>query len=607
MLRTAPALLSLLLLTTCQNYVQETQPEWQPRENTLMTSWASEVTPATAHPEYPRPQLVRDQWLTLNGLWDYAITPRDSTPPETYDGAILVPFPIESALSGVQKTVSPDQNLWYRRTFELPPDWGKQAIRLHFGAVDWQTVVWINGQKVGEHQGGYTPFTLDITGALASRQREQEIVVEVWDPTDTGEQPVGKQALAPQGIWYTATTGIWQTAWLEPVPESYISRLRLVPDVDQSTLRVEVLTNDGAMATRVRATAQDKGREVATAEGAVNVPLTLPIPSPTLWSPDQPFLYDLHVELLDREGKVVDEVESYFGMRKIGVMKGADGYHRLALNNTPLFQFGPLDQGFWPDGLYTAPSDEALRYDIEMTKQMGFNMARKHVKVEPDRWYYWCDRLGLLVWQDMPSGGTRVKPGGTELIRNEPAAVQFEAELQAMIDEHYNHPSIVMWVIFNEGWGQYDTQRLAQWATQYDTTRLVNPASGWLDVGAGPIKDMHKYPGPGMPDPEAARVAVLGEFGGQALAIADHLWVTDLTNAPQHFNTSKTQEALQEEYLALIDQLKPLIRKGLAAAVYTQTTDVESEVNGLMTYDRALLKIAADTLRAAHEPLYQIP
>ena len=605
MQRPTLALLSVGLALACQPYGQETQPEWQPQENTLSSSWAADVTPATVHSEYPRPQLVRNRWLNLNGLWDYAVTPRGSTPPETYDGAILVPFPIESALSGVQKTINPDQNLWYRRTFELPDDWGNQPVLLHFGAVDWQAVVWVNGQKMGEHRGGYTPFSVDITNALADRRREQEVVVEVWDPTDSDEQPVGKQSLHPKGIWYTATTGIWRTAWLEPVPPSHISRLKLIPDVDRSTLFVEAFTNDGATVTQVRATAREGKQDVATAEGGVNLPLSLPIAAPKLWSPDDPFLYDLVVELLDEEGRVVDRVDSYFGMRKISIVRGAEGYNRLALNNQPLFQYGPLDQGFWPSGLYTAPSDEALRYDIEATKKMGFNMARKHVKVEPDRWYYWCDKLGLLVWQDMPSGGPRVKPDGVELIRSEDAAVQFEAELQALVDAYYNHPSIVMWVIFNEGWGQYDTQRLADWTSGYDTTRLVNPASGWLDVGAGPVKDMHTYPGPGMPTPEADRVAVLGEFGGQALAVADHLWVTDLTNAPSHFNTSKTSQALQEEYLTLIRQLRPLIDRGLAAAVYTQTTDVESEVNGLMTYDRAIMKIRVDTLQAAHAPLYE--
>ena len=607
MLRAFTIFSILLLIGACQAYVQETQPEWQPQENSIFSTWATDITPKNVHQEYPRPQLVRDQWMNLNGLWDYAITPRGDTPPEVYDGAILVPFPIESALSGVQKMVKSDQRLWYRRTFELPANWEKQSILLHFGAVDWETTVWVNGQKMGEHRGGYTPFSIDISDAITNRSGEQEVVVEVWDPTDTGKQPTGKQAMNPKGIWYTPTTGIWRTAWLEPVPESHISRLMLVPDVDRATLHVEVLTNDAATATRVRAVALSGGQEIASAEGAVNLPLPLPIASPRLWSPDDPFLYDLRVELLNDDNQRVDEVSSYFGMRKIEVAKGPNGYNRLALNGKPLFQFGPLDQGFWPGGLYTAPSDEALRYDVEMTKKMGFNMARKHVKVEPDRWYYWCDKLGLLVWQDMPSGDERVKPDGTELIRNENSAVQFEAELQAMIDSYYNHPSIVMWVIFNEGWGQYDTQRLTDWAQEYDTTRLINPASGWLDVGAGPVNDIHKYPGPAMPDTEEGRVAVLGEFGGQALAVADHLWVTDLTKAPTHFNTSKSRAALQAEYLTLIEQLKPLIKKGLAAAVYTQTTDVESEVNGLMTYDRAVLKIGADTLRAAHAPVYELP
>ena len=607
MLRDLSVFTVCFLVGACQAYVQETQPEWQPQENSIFSTWASDITPKNIHQEYPRPQLVRNQWMNLNGLWDYAVTPRGGTPPETYDGAILVPFPIESALSGVQKMVKSDQNLWYRRTFELPDSWEKQPVLLHFGAVDWETIVWVNGQKMGEHRGGYTPFSIDISGALTDRRGVQEVVVEVWDPTDTGQQPTGKQALDPKGIWYTPTTGIWRTVWLEPVPESHISRLKLVPDVDRAALHVGVLTNDAATATQVKAVALNGDREIASAEGAANLPLSLPISSPQLWSPDDPFLYDLRVELRDDDGQLVDEVSSYFGMRKIAVAKGPDGYNRLALNNKPLFQFGPLDQGFWPGGLYTAPSDEALRYDVEMTKKMGFNMARKHVKVEPDRWYYWCDKLGLLVWQDMPSGDERVKPDGTELIRNEKSAVQFEMELQAMIDNYYNHPSIVMWVIFNEGWGQYDTQRLTNWAREYDTTRLINPASGWLDVGAGPVKDLHKYPGPAMPETEEARVAVLGEFGGQALAVADHLWVTDLTKAPTHFNTSKSRAALREEYLALIEQLQPLIEKGLAAAVYTQTTDVESEVNGLMTYDRAVLKIGADTLRAVHEPLYDMP
>ena len=596
---------SVLLLSTCQTTVPETQPPWLVQENTLLTAWATEVDPKTVHDAYPRPQLVRERWLTLNGLWEYAITTRVGTPPEQYDGMILVPFPIESALSGVQRGIQPDQKLWYRREVLLPERWSRESVLLNFGAVDWQATVWVNGQKIGEHQGGYTPFSLDITAALRNRQQPQEVVVEVWDPTDTGSQPAGKQSLNPQGIWYTPTTGIWQTVWLEPVPQSHLERLKLVPDVDQSVLHLEALTNDASLADRVRVIALAGGEEVGMAEGPTNAPLTLSIESPRLWSPASPYLYDLRVDLLNDAGQVVDRVTSYFGMRKVAVARGPRGYNRLFLNNEPYFMLGPLDQGFWPGGLYTAPSDEALRYDVEMTKRMGFNMARKHVKVEPARWYYWCDKLGLLVWQDMPSGDERVKPDGVELIRNERSAQQFEAELEELMDGFYNHPSIVMWVIFNEGWGQYDTERLTAWAQQYDPTRLINSASGWLDVGAGRIKDIHRYPGPALPEPEADRVAVLGEFGGQALAVENHLWVTNLEKAPTHFKTSKTRAALQSEYVSLIRQLKPLIAQGLAAAVYTQTTDVESEVNGLMTYDRRVLKIPADTLRALHEPLYQ--
>ncbi len=607
LLRSVLWALSLLLLSTCQTTVPESQPQWLVQENTLLTPWAAEVDPKTVHDAYPRPQLVRERWLTLNGLWEYAITAREGTPPEQYDGTILVPFPIESALSGVQQGIQPDQKLWYRREVLLPERWSRESVLLNFGAVDWQATVWVNGQKIGEHRGGYTPFSLDITAALRNRQQPQEVVVEVWDPTDTGSQPTGKQSLDPQGIWYTPTTGIWQTVWLEPVPQSHVERLKLVPDVDQSALYLEALTNDASQATRVRAIALAGGEEVGMVEGPTNAPMTLSIDSPKLWSPASPYLYDLRVDLLNDAGQVVDRVTSYFGLRKVAVARGPRGHQRLFLNNELHFMLGPLDQGFWPGGLYTAPSDQALRYDVEMTKEMGFNMARKHVKVEPARWYYWCDKLGLLVWQDMPSGDERVKPDGVELIRNERSAKQFEAELEELMDHFYNHPSIVMWVIFNEGWGQYDTERLTAWAEGYDSTRLINPASGWLDVGAGRIKDIHRYPGPALPEPEANRVAVLGEFGGQALAVDNHLWVTNLEKAPTHFKTSKTPAALQTEYATLIDELKPLIEQGLAAAVYTQTTDVESEVNGLMTYDRAVLKIPADTLRALHQPLYNTP
>jgi beta-galactosidase/beta-glucuronidase len=598
-------LLLTFFLVHCQPQAeQEAPPEWKPQPASIMTRWAEDVAPNNAYPEYPRPQMVREQWMNLNGLWEYAITDKEGSMPVEYEGSILVPFPIESSLSGVKKMVQPNQKLWYRRTFQVPNDWRADHLLLHFGAVDWEATVWLNGQKVGEHRGGYDPFTVEITGATSAAD-EHELIVEVWDPTDEGKQPTGKQTLNPRGIWYTPTTGIWQTVWLEPVPESHIERIKLVPDIDEETLTVEVQTNDEATATSIRLVAVDNGQEVVSQEGSDNLPVSLAIPSPKLWSPDNPFLYDLTVELRDENGNVVDQIQSYFGMRKISVEKADDGYNRLFLNNEPLFQIGPLDQGFWPDGLYTAPSDAALKYDVEITKKMGFNMARKHVKVEPARWYYWCDKLGLLVWQDMPSGEERVRRDGEEIQRTAESAEQFETELQELIDDFYNHPSIVMWVIFNEGWGQYNTAELTDWAKEYDPTRLINSASGWLDLGTGDVSDMHSYPGPDMPEVEDVRVAVLGEFGGQALVVPDHLWVADLSKAPTHFETSTSADSLLMAYNGLYIPLDSLKQKGLAAAVYTQTTDVESEVNGLLTYDRAVIKMDLDTLQAIHGKLYE--
>ena len=389
----------LLIFANCQRPVEEeAPPAWQPQPISIMTQWSEDVSPTNAHQEYPRPQMVREQWLNLNGLWEYAITDKDGGMPNEYQGNILVPYPIESALSGVQQMVQPNQKLWYRRTFTVPEDWSGENLLLHFGAVDWEATIYVNGQKVGVHRGGYDPFNFEISGATSAKN-EHELIVEVWDPTDEGKQPTGKQTLNPRGIWYTPTTGIWQTAWLEPAPSSYIEHFRLIPNIDEETLTVEIQTNDESTASNIQLTASDNGQAVATQQGNENLPISLSIPTPKLWSPDNPFLYDLAIELTDSDGNVVDQVQSYFGRRKISVEKADDGYNRLFLNNEPLFQLGPLDQGFWPDGLYTAPTDEALKYDVEATKQMGFNMARKHVKVEPARWYYWCDKMGLLVWQ----------------------------------------------------------------------------------------------------------------------------------------------------------------------------------------------------------------
>lgn len=592
-----------LLLITAGLFVSGVgATDYKPTEGRLMTRWAKDVTPANAHQEYPRPQMVRKEWLNLNGLWEYAIWPKDQNQPAKFDGTILVPFPVESALSGVMKHVGEMNRLWYRRTFKLPKDWAGRRVLLHFGAVDWDATVWVNGKQVGTHRGGYDPFTFDITDAMRT-SGPQEIVVSVWDPTDAGWQPRGKQVRKPESIWYTAVTGIWQTVWLEPVSGAGIMQFQLTPDVDAGVLRI---TAGGPLAEgrfTVEAAALEEGREVSSAEGTRGGEFSLPIPYAKLWSPDSPFLYDLKV-VVKRDGQVIDQVAGYFAMRKIEVKKDESGINRLFLNNKPLFQYGPLDQGWWPDGLYTAPTDEALRYDIEVMKQLGFNMARKHVKVEPDRWYYWCDRLGLLVWQDMPSGDRFIGGGDPDIKRTEKSAKQFEQELTSVINAFYDHPCIVMWVPFNEGWGQYDMPRIVDLIRKTDPTRLINNASGWTDRGVGDVHDIHSYPGPAAPPVEPNRAAVLGEFGGLGLPIRGHTWHNENNWG---YRTYKTSEELTEAYVELIDNLRLLILKGLSAGVYTQITDVEIEVNGLMTYDRAMIKMDADKVTAANQRLYLPP
>ncbi len=576
--------------------------QWKAQPGPLATKWAADVSPEKALPEYPRPQLVRPDWQNLNGLWSYAITPRPAAQPEKWDGQILVPFAVESALSGVMKRVDESQRLWYRRTFEVPAKWAGRRVLLHFGAVDWETTVTVNGKEVGQHRGGYDPFTFDITDALKAGS-EQELVVAVWDPTDSGTQPRGKQVHKPEGIWYTPTTGIWQTVWLEPVPEAHIAGLRITPDVDHASVAVSI---DGASLKpehALRVVVFDGEKEVASGSGHNRVEIKLP--EPKLWTPDTPHLYDLKLTLVYGDGKPVDEVTSYFGLRKISVGPDEHGVTRLLLNNKFLFQYGPLDQGFWPDGLYTAPTDAALCYDIEMTRQLGCNLVRKHVKVEPDRWYYWCDKLGLLVWQDMPSGDKYIAGDDPDIQRAPESAAQYDRELTQLVDTHYNHPCIIVWVPFNEGWGQFDTARVTDLLHKLDPTRLVNSASGWTDRKTGDMHDIHVYPGPASPAPEPKRAAVLGEFGGLGLPLPGHTWQAEKNWGYKSF---KSPEELTEAYLGLMTQLRLLIgNAGLSAAVYTQTTDVEIEVNGLMPYDRALVKMDAARVTAANRLLYAPP
>jgi predicted amidohydrolase YtcJ len=568
---------------------------WQPAKGPLVTRWAKDVSADKALPEYPRPQMARNAWLNLNGVWQLAFGKENEEPPLGKELAerILVPFPVESALSGVMKH---EDRLWYRRTFKVPKEWGKKRILLHFGAVDWEATVWVNGRKLGSHRGGYDGFDFDVTDALKDGE-EQEIVVGVYDPTDKGTQPRGKQVLHPGGIMYTPTTGIWQTVWLEPVPRAHqIEGLKIEPDVEHSKVRVTVLGRaKGAYVLDLQITSPNDTPHVVVASGKLGVPIEVPLDALVLWSPEHPELYSLNVSLESLTAdETADSVGSYFGMRKVEVGKDDKGVTRLVLNGKPYFMVGPLDQGFWPDGLYTAPTDEALKYDIEMTKKLGFNMTRKHVKVEPERWYYWCDKLGLLVWQDMPSGDKGVGPGKGEITRSLDSAKDYDEELKAMIDGRRNHPSIVMWVVFNEGWGQFDTVRVTNWTKEYDASRLVDCASGWNDMKCGDVHDIHVYPGPGSPQPEEKRAAVLGEFGGLGLGVEGHSWANKTWG---YLGTKDTRELTRkyERLLARVHELKE--KPGLSAAVYTQITDVETEANGLMTYDRAVVKV--DLERAA--------
>ena len=595
----------------------------------LTTRWSADVDPDAPLPEYPRPQLVRERWLNLNGRWDYFVAPQgdsaDDRPERAAEGKaegkIVVPFPIESALSGVMRRVGPDERVWYSRTFTVPADWrADQRVLLHFGAVDWRADVWVNDVKAGSHEGGYDPFTFDITDALTAdssgKQGEQSLTVAAWDPTDTRSQPRGKQVRDPRGIWYTPATGIWQTVWLEPVPETAITGLTITPDYDRQRVRVTVAASgDATVRLAVReARAQNSSNSYSTASvakpvvvaGKTGEPIELSVPVIQFWSPREPWLYGLDIELIG-DGAIQDSANSYFALRKIELKEDDAGVVRLFLNNKCLFQYGPLDQGYWPDGNLTAPTDAALKYDLEVTKRLGFNMVRKHVKVEPARWYHHCDELGLLVWQDMPSGfgGPEERiPRGSEAEAQIPpeAAAQFERELAAMVNSLTNHPCIVAWVPFNEGWGQYDTPRMTELVRSLDPTRLVINPGGWEDRGVGDAHDIHSYPGPDMPPLEDDRAAVLGEFGGLGLPIPGHTWQDEKNWGYKSF---ETKEALNAAYLDLMAKLEPLIEKGLAAAVYTQTTDVEVEVNGLMTYDREELKMPEDSLTEAHRRLYE--
>jgi beta-galactosidase/beta-glucuronidase len=577
---------------------------WQPAGERIKTPWAEQIDPANPLPEYPRPQLVREQWQNLNGLWDYAILPKGKAEPMAWDGKILVPFPIESSLSGVQKRVGHNQELWYHRTFSVPAGWRNKKVLLHFGAVDWKADVWINDVRIGGHQGGYTPFFFDITPFL-TKEKQQKLVVRVWDPTDRGFQPRGKQVEEPRGIWYTPVSGIWQTVWLEPVEQVNITHLKTIPDIDGETISVSAAVSGAVFSDVVEVNIRENGQVISTGKASFGQDVLVAVPGAKLWSPESPYLYDMEVTVV-RNGVITDRVESYFGMRKISTRRDANGIVRMQLNNKDYFQFGPLDQGWWPDGLYTAPTDEALLYDIKKTKDFGFNMIRKHVKVEPARWYYHCDREGLLVWQDMPNGDrspqwqSRNYFNGLEFQRSALSEANFRQEWKEIMDLTYSNPSVVVWVPFNEAWGQFKTEEITEWTKNYDPSRLVNPASGGNHYDTGDIIDMHNYPEPVMGLYDSKRVNVLGEYGGIGLAMEGHLWEKDRNWGYVQY---KTSEEATRAYIDLAVKLKKLIPFGYSAAVYTQTTDVEIEVNGLLTYDRKVIKLNEDEIRKINQEI----
>ncbi len=581
-----PSVVLLSILTLSTSFVGTANA--QVDGGKLPTKWDKDVSPVSPLGEYPRPQMVRSAWQSLNGPWTFSLADPDVvTPPDAFDGKILVPFPYESALSGVGKPSPAKQRLWYRRTFTVPADWqaNGQRVLLHFGAVNWDSTVSVNDTKFGQHKGGFDGFEYDITTAL--KPGDNTLTVSAFNPM-TLEAPdaqvIGKQRVNRGGIFYTGATGIWQTVWLEPVSATHVSALKIVPDLDGKSVHVTVTAEGNAAAT---VTATDGANTVGSTTGNAGTELTLPVPDPHVWTPDDPHLYNLHVTIAGSP----DAVDSYFAMRKISLGKDEQGRTRIMLNNSFVFQVGALDQGYWPDGIYTAPTDEALKFDITTAKNFGLNLLRKHAKVEPDRWYYWTDKLGMLVWQDMP------QCYGDHL--SDQAKAQWLTEWTNIMTGFQNHPSIIVWTTFNEGWGQHDTESVAAYTKQFDPSRLVNNASGWTDKNVGGIHDTHAYPGPWCEMPEETRAAVNGEFGGVTMRVPDHMWTTDVFGYGATLTggwkvTQKYQDLMKNAY-------KIRDTRGASAVVYTQLTDVEQESNGLLTYDRAVVKPIAEIVTAANK------
>ncbi len=584
--------------------------EWHPVGERIKTKWTADVSPSNAWMDYPRPQFVRNQWLNLNGLWEYAIKKKNQSAPTQFDGKILVPFCIESSLSGVGKPLRPGEELWYRRNFDVS-QWKGKDIIIHFGAVDFKSTLYVNGKEVGIHEGGNDSFSYDISKYIDSSLAQQELVLSVWDPTDTDIQPRGKQTLNPKGFWYTAVSGIWQTVWLEPVNKTHIDKLHFITDINQK--RVEILSElknpQGHEEYVIKVRFKDS--ILLNKKYKSDEKLGFELTSPHLWSPEFPNLYNVEIELI-QNGSIVDKGASYFAMRKISLGEDKNGYTKLFLNDKEVFHWGTLDQGWWPDGLLTPPTLEAMVYDMQIVKELGFNTIRKHIKVEPALYYYNADKLGLLIWQDMPSGFLDIHHPEQHVLpdsnvdwkRPEESAIQFKMEWKSIIDNLKFFPSIVVWVPFNEGWGQFESKEITNWTMAYDPGRLVNGISGWADREVGHFYDAHQYPGPGM-EPTSqnkGRAVVVGEFGGLGYPIKEHIW--DSTRDNWGYRTYRSKDEFLNHYTQAVFNLYPEKSRGLAAAIYTQTTDVEAEVNGLMTYDRAVTKLPKVFAQVLHTKLY---
>ena len=572
--------------------------QWSLAGDRIKTEWSDRIDVENVWNEYPRPLMEREQWQNLNGLWSYAIVSEDAGRPEQADGQILVPFCVESSLSGVGRKLQENQVLWYKRTFAVPGKWKGKRVLMHFGAVDWATDVWLNGIKIGSHTGGYTPFCFDVTDALSGGVNTVE--VRVADATDKGWQPRGKQVRKPEGIWYTSVSGIWQTVWLEPVAETHIANVRILPDIDTKRLLVKVVVqgDDSGVMTNVRV--MDGASLVATAKSMAGQEVEVQMPDEMkLWSPDSPFLYGLEISLT-KKGKELDKVDSYAAMRKYSMARDDEGILRFQLNNRFIFHFGTLDQGWWPDGLYTAPCYEALIHDIDKQKEWGYNMIRKHVKVEPALWYAHCDRVGMMVWQDMPSGDGGASwqnenyYEGVEHQRSPESEANYRKEWKEIMDYLYSYPCIGVWIPFNEAWGQFKTVEISEWTKQYDPSRIVNSASGGNFFHTGDVLDLHKYPAPAMYLFDSYRANVLGEYGGIGFPVKGHLWDFNRNWGYVQYHSVKE---VTDEYVNYARQLLKLIKRGFTGAVYTQTTDVETEVNGIMTYDRRQVKMDETRLK----------